>query len=238
MFRSSQVMPRRRRVRRPAGRRVAADAVRRRRPHLRALRRRRGDRRRASSARPRRRTGRTSSPELLLAFFLGQLLYDVAGRRPAGVYSALRGHSLARTHVRLQADQAGLNHDAVQRHRPAAHRPGPLRGPVRPRRLHLVNYTYFPADGFLRDPERPGVPAAARAGRTAAGPYTGGFNVAVHLPRPEQHVPGRGPGRRHRADAVVPPALDRLRLPRPHRLPAGTAATRTGPTTAQPWPST
>src|SRR6516165_6363630 len=33
-------------------------------------------------------------PELLLAYFLGQLIYDVDDTR--GVYSALRGHSLAR----------------------------------------------------------------------------------------------------------------------------------------------
>src|SRR5262245_10898907 len=35
-------------------------------------------------------------PELLLAFFLGQLIYDVPDHEP-GVYSALRGHSLARS---------------------------------------------------------------------------------------------------------------------------------------------
>ena len=35
-------------------------------------------------------------PELLLAYFLGQLIYDVSDDE-SGVYSALRGHSLART---------------------------------------------------------------------------------------------------------------------------------------------
>src|SRR5437899_8777374 len=35
-------------------------------------------------------------PELLLAHFLGQLIYDVPDDA-SGVYSALRGHSLART---------------------------------------------------------------------------------------------------------------------------------------------
>src|SRR5260370_29088937 len=34
------------------------------------------------------------NPELLLAYFLGQLLYDVDDQ--AGAYSALRGHSLVR----------------------------------------------------------------------------------------------------------------------------------------------
>ncbi len=35
-------------------------------------------------------------PELLLGYFLGQLLYDTADD-PTGMYSALRGHSLARS---------------------------------------------------------------------------------------------------------------------------------------------
>src|SRR5262249_46319879 len=40
------------------------------------------------------RTTPDVAPELLLAYFLGQLIYDVDDQ--TGVYSALRGHSLAR----------------------------------------------------------------------------------------------------------------------------------------------
>src|SRR5262245_13484395 len=47
-------------------------------------------------------------PELLLAFFLGQLLYDVPDDEP-GIYSALRGHSLARSMYGWNADAPAGN---------------------------------------------------------------------------------------------------------------------------------
>src|SRR6516225_5074356 len=93
-------------------------------------------------------------PELLLAYYLSQLLYDLDDTN--GVYSAMRGHSLARTMYGLQAGVANVN---------------PYNGPGR---LHTgsttgvpsqnnigggqddyfgVNYTYYASDGFKRSPE-------------------------------------------------------------------------------------
>src|SRR5262249_339742 len=47
-------------------------------------------------------------PELLLAFFLGQLVYDVPDDE-SGVYSALRGHSLARSMFGANDDAGATN---------------------------------------------------------------------------------------------------------------------------------
>jgi hypothetical protein len=52
-------------------------------------------------------------PELLLSYFLGQLIYDTDDRM--GIYSAMRGHSLARimyglTKRRLSWDPAFARH--------------------------------------------------------------------------------------------------------------------------------
>src|SRR5207249_9998563 len=99
------------------------------------------------------------STDDLVRWAIAQLTYDV-GDNLAGVQSALRGHSLARTMYgyndqvlniqpyngtgRLHYQQAALsNLDDYQ----------------------LVNYTYFKSDNFLRDPERLGTrtdPTAAR----------------------------------------------------------------------------
>jgi hypothetical protein len=93
-------------------------------------------------------------PELLMAYYLGQLLYDVDDTN--GVYSAMRGHSLAR-------NMYGYNYQA------GATNMNPYNGPGR---LHTgaatgvpaqntfggddyfgVNYTYYASDGFKRNPE-------------------------------------------------------------------------------------
>jgi hypothetical protein len=129
-------------------------------------------------------------PEVLLAYFLNQLIYDVADD-DGGVYSALRGHSLART-------MYGANGGPGQ---PAANLvpfngtgrlPGPtpfgslLEGPAFDD-VHLINFTYYrddpqlpPALRFLRDPERLGWrPADLTAPR---GPFVGGFNAPYTYP--------------------------------------------------------
>src|SRR5260370_24081014 len=97
-------------------------------------------------------------PELLLATFLGQLIYDVPDDA-SGVYSALRGHSLARTmygyHGGARARSASpLAADSVPFNgvgRLYASSPFPA-GNDR----ELINYTYYPGDALLRDPDRLG----------------------------------------------------------------------------------
>jgi hypothetical protein len=123
-------------------------------------------------------------PDRLLGFFLKQLIYGVPDDS-SGVYSAMRGYDLSRSIY-------GYNY-------PTAMSPSvppnliPFNGVGR---LHnvaafgafppmdeymMVNYTYFMADGFLRDPERLGF----RTGlNDPGGPrqYTGGFNVPYTYP--------------------------------------------------------
>src|SRR5262249_25714020 len=117
-----------------------------------------------------------ADPELLLGYFLGQLVYDVPDDA-SGVYSALRGHSLARS-------MYGANGGAAPSlpAQPTANLV-PFNGTGRLHAVHdyngrvqadhhdLINYTYFPADSFLRDPERLGWRADLSKPR---GPFTGG----------------------------------------------------------------
>ncbi|HZY85451.1 MAG TPA: hypothetical protein VFE78_11515, partial [Gemmataceae bacterium] len=111
-----------------------------------------------------------AGPDLLLAHFLGQFLYDVPDDAPA---SGLRGHSLAR--LLYGYHDEGVN--AVPFNGTGRlHAPGPLPGVDD---YHLVNYTYFPQDGFLRDPERLGWRSGPDWPR---GPYAGGANVPYTYP--------------------------------------------------------
>jgi hypothetical protein len=134
-------------------------------------------------------------PEFLLSWFLGQLLYDVPDDE-AGVYSALRGHSLARN---LYGGNGGPGPVLVAQ--PAAnvvpfngvgrlHAESPfgslVPGPEVDDR-QLVNYTFYrddpqlpPGQRFLRDPERLGWrPPDLTAPR---GVYAGGSNVPYTYP--------------------------------------------------------
>lgn len=126
-------------------------------------------------------------PDLLLAYFLGQFLFD-APDDAAGVYSALRGHSLGRS---LYGGNGGPASRAGAQ--PAANLvpfsgtgrldgaspfgtlvPGPDVNDA-----HLINYTYYPADAFVRDPERLGWRADLAAAR---GPFAGGWNAPYTYP--------------------------------------------------------
>ncbi len=114
-------------------------------------------------------------PELLLAYFLGQLLYDVDDS--SGVYSALRGHSLARL---LYGNDDEATNDAAFNGTGRLHTgPETYLNPFRIDDYLLVNYTYFPGDGFLRDPERLGQRSDPSQPR---GPFTGGFNPPYTYP--------------------------------------------------------
>jgi hypothetical protein len=142
-----------------------------------------------------------TKPEQALAFFLGQLIYDVPDT-PAGAASGLRGHSLARTMYGYNY-VPGPNflpniypYDGVGRlHYPTASGLGypiatpsvvtPIRnvpnnygaplGPIDD--YALVNYTWFSGDNFVRDPERLGIranPAVVQSNAYVGGnaPYT------------------------------------------------------------------
>src|SRR5712671_471403 len=121
----------------------------------------------ASSAADSARLGREAEslqrpdvePELALSYFLGQLLYDCLDDE-SGVYSALRGHSLLRNMYGLNtprvAGEWALGDNYV-----GYNGTGRLHYPGRfdVDDYHLLNYQYFPSDGFLRDPERYGTRA-------------------------------------------------------------------------------
>jgi hypothetical protein len=115
------------------------------------------------------------APELLLAFFLGQLIYDLDDQ--TGVYSALRGHSLAR--LLYGYNDQDLNATPWNGTGRLHTGPGTYMNPFNVDDYQLINYTYFPVDGFLRDPERLGM----RAGLTQLrGAFTGGANVPYTYP--------------------------------------------------------
>src|SRR5262245_24908128 len=144
-------------------------------------------------------------PELLLAYFLGQLLFD-APDEEHGVYSALRGHSLARNMYGMDyliradgsipraagelVDAAGnvLNgvpfNGSGRRQDPRLPFAGVPDGSPARDDANLVNYTYFPADRFLRDPERRGWRAGLRpaGGADNRRPFAGGFNAPHTYP--------------------------------------------------------
>ncbi len=92
------------------------------------------------------------APEPAFAFIMGQLLYDVSDTDGVGIYSSLRGHSLARNMYGWSNDSTLPNHvpySGVGRLR--------LQSPYPPQtEQDLINYRYFAVDGLLRDPERLG----------------------------------------------------------------------------------
>jgi hypothetical protein len=125
--------------------------------------------------------------EPLLYFFLSQLLFDLPDDA-RGVGSALRGHSLMRSAWGLnyeednQGSLALLNNTVPFSGAGRLHHTYPDTAPPVLRGwddFRLVNYTYFPADGFVRDPERFGPRSDLSAPR---GPFTGGFNTAYTYP--------------------------------------------------------
>ena len=126
-------------------------------------------------------------PEFLLGHFLNQLLFDVKDD-PAGVYSAMRGHSLMRSMWGAPYDLNSNGSVDLANTTVAFHGAGRLHftypkaapAPLQMRDdQQLVNYTYFPADGFVRDPEREGLRADPKAPR---GAYLGGVHAPYTYP--------------------------------------------------------
>src|SRR5581483_4232138 len=155
-------------------------------------------------------------PDMALSLFLGQLIYDLPDDE-SGVYSALRGHSLART---MYGNYDEPNPFSTPPNLPPLNdKPfngtGPLSYPlphpifmssanalVKDNR-YLVNFTYFPSDGFVRDPERLLFRPSPQSPRL---PYTGGFNVSYTYP---DHA--------NMFLAVINPATGRVMVPSFHR---------------------
>ena len=128
-----------------------------------------------------------ADPELLLAYFLNQLLFDTKDDE-LGVASALRGHSLMRTMWGSQYEFNANETIALGNNTIAYNGTGRLHQiypATAPAALQLqddqklINYTYFAADGFLRDPERQGLRADPLASR---GTFLGGFNPPYTYP--------------------------------------------------------
>lgn len=126
-------------------------------------------------------------PELLLAHFLGQLLFDVYDDE-AGVSSALRGHSLARnmyglntTYTPATGTWSTLANSNITPYNGTGrlHYPSPL---ANVDDYYLINYTYFRNDNFLRDPERFGSRTGLNQQADSRGPYTGGASVPYTYP--------------------------------------------------------
>ncbi|HKB39451.1 MAG TPA: hypothetical protein VKD72_23645, partial [Gemmataceae bacterium] len=110
--------------------------------------------------------------DLLARYFFSQFIYDVPDSAP-GIYSGLRGHSLAR--LVYGYNDGGVNATPFNG-TGRLHADSPLTGIDD---YLFVNYTWFPDDGFLRDPERLGWRKGPDAPR---GLYTGGFNVPYTYP--------------------------------------------------------
>ncbi|HEV3445801.1 MAG TPA: hypothetical protein VG099_14255 [Gemmataceae bacterium] len=109
--------------------------------------------------------------EILLSYFLSQLLYDCPDDG-SGVCSALRGHSLARSMYGASDLSPGTAFNGTGRLHAAS--PYPQIDDYM-----LVNYTYVAGDGFVRDPERLGWRTDLSQPR---GAWTGGFNVPYTYP--------------------------------------------------------
>src|SRR5262245_48222188 len=90
--------------------------------------------------------------EVLLAYFLGQLVYDANDTTDA--FSALRGHGLARNLYGWNRDDPGGNQvpwgGTGRLHTDAQTSLNPWKLDD----FYLINYTVHPADNFRRDPER------------------------------------------------------------------------------------
>ena len=119
-------------------------------------------------------------PNTSLDIFLGQLVYGVADpttANPSGGLSALRGHSLAETMYGSYDSLGGVPSDVPYNGTGRLSEPNLVYAGTDGNQM--VNYTYFPADGFLRDPSRPGTRPNTGVARTT---YTGGQNPPYTFP--------------------------------------------------------
>jgi len=118
-------------------------------------------------------------------FALGELIYDVGDDSSYGIYSAIRGHSLARAMYGWNYTYSGNN--LMSPGNAAKDAQGnvlfyynvtPYNGVGRLTAVNPINYTYFPADNVLYDPER--LPRSSSGANPGA--YTGGQNAPYTYP--------------------------------------------------------
>ena len=128
------------------------------------------------------------TPETAMAYFLRSLVYDESD--DSGIDSAMRGHGLLRSMYGLNYTVSAdgtivLENNTVpfngtgRLHTPSAFGADLAAPPEAKDDYYLVNYTYCPDDGFLRDPERPGTRSDPLAPRQ---PFVGGFNAPYTYP--------------------------------------------------------
>ena len=119
-------------------------------------------------------------PELAFSLVLGQVIYDLPDDAD-GVRSALRGHSLAHNMYGWNDAAAALN-DKAYAGLGRLRYPSTTFPPVSD--FDLINYQFFAADGWLRDPERLGsrAPGQSRGAYVPWNvPYTYVDNNNVYL---------------------------------------------------------
>jgi hypothetical protein len=123
------------------------------------------------------------SPEEMLGWGLGELIYDVTDDS-GGAYSAIRGHSLARNMYGWNYQQIpgtsniiGINNETpFNGSGRLSTGPGTYMNPFSVDDKTLINYQFWQNDGFIRHPER------IQCTTNNPGLFTGGFNVPYTYP--------------------------------------------------------
>ena len=120
-------------------------------------------------------------PKAAFSNFLGQLIFDADDDALAN--SSLRGHSLARSMYGYNYTVDGNGNKVSTNNTTPFNGVGRLHNTLalaalgNPDEYNMVNYKQFTADGFTRDPERPGI----RTGTTKA-TWLCGFNAPYTYP--------------------------------------------------------
>jgi hypothetical protein len=122
-------------------------------------------------------------PNTLASWSIGQLLTDVpdpiatlANPTPAAAWTAMRGHSLGRDIYGWNQDVPGSSLNAFNG---VGRMHTTIGNPWNVDDHALLSYVPYPADTFVRDPERLGTRASLSA---ALPPYTGGWNSSYTYP--------------------------------------------------------